>query len=308
MKNEQSKRTLRWTSVCAAALCLSAACTQGQVISSLFVGNLDPVLDQNGRPMAGSYRSADAALRSRVEVRTTLSGAIQPPSTTGAAHPDNPLLTTNSVCGIGHGAGSTNSGLFCMVIPNRPAPGTRIFARAYNAPTLEEASFYADTRLGVAQAGSRTSVVLTFGEAQPLDPGDADGDGLNNSWEKALGTDGRLTADFDGDGMTDLQEMRAGTRPTEAGSQLAFQSIQSDSPVAGKSANSVAVRTLSIRFQAVPGKSYQLQFSPSFTEPVFTPVGSIVTAGDGETEIDMLAEVPAEHTSGLFRLVLAETP
>jgi hypothetical protein len=307
MNSEMTRSTLRWTGACAAALCLSAACAWGQVVSPLYVGNLVPVLDQNGRPMAGSSRSADAAFRSRVEIRTTASGAIRPPSLSGGAHPDNPLLTANSVCGIGFGASGTNSGLFCMVFPTRPQPGTKIFARAFNAPTLEEASFYADSVVGVAQAGSKTSVVLTFGEAQPLDSGDADGDGLNNSWEKALGINDRLTSDYDGDGMGDLQEMRAGTNPKDAGALLAFRSIREEASTAAK-ADGTSIQTMRVSFQVVPGRSYQLQFSPSFRNQAFIPVGDVVMAADGATEIEMLAEIPAEAASGLFRVVLANTP
>jgi hypothetical protein len=233
-----------------------------------------------------------------------VSGPIQPPSADGIAHPDNPLVTPNSVGGIGMNTTTTNSGLFCMVFTNRLAPGTRVFARAFNAPTIEEATFYADTKLAAAPGAGKTSLVLTFGEAQPLDPGDADGDGLCNSWEKELGTDDRLTSDYDGDGMTDLQEFKAGTSPTQAGSLLAIQSIRKDSSAERKSADGTMVQAMHISFQSVPGKSYQLQFSPSFTAQAFEPVGQVVKADEGETEIDMLAEVPAEATAGLFCVVL----
>ena len=283
---------------------MASVCAWGEVISPLYVGNLVPVLDQNGQPMVGSNRSADAAKRSRVEVRMAGAGSIRPPATDGRADPDNPLVTPDSVGGIGMNTTTTHSGLFCMVFPNRLPPGTRIFARAFNAPTIEEATFYADTKLVVAPGAGKTSLVLTFGEAQPLDPGDADGDGLNNSWERALGTDGRLTSDYDGDGMTDLEEVQAGTSPTEKNSLLVIQSIQKDSSVERKSADGTAAQILRIRFQAVPGKSYQLQFSPFFSEQAFAPVGNVVTAGEGETEIEMPAEVPAERTTGLFRVVL----
>lgn len=308
MNHENNRLNVRRMGACAAALCLSAVCSWGQVVSPLYVGNLVPVLDQNGRPMAGSSRSADAALRSRVEVRTVVDGGILPPAVDGTAQDNNPLLTANSVCGIGYNASGTNSGLFTMVFPNRPEPGTKIFARVFNAPTLAEASFYADSWVGVAQAGSRTSVVLTFGEARPLDPGDADGDGLNNSWEKALGINDRLAADYDGDGMSDLQEMRAGTNPKDAGALLAFRSIREDASTAAAKADGAAVQTLRVSFQTVPGKSYQLQFSPAFRDQLFIPVGEIVTAAEGETEIEMLANIPAETSAGLFRVVLVDAP
>ena len=294
-----------WT-LCGAALLLASACAWGEVVSPLYVGNLVPVLDQHGRILAGSNRSADAAKRSRVEIRVAPNAKIQPPTATGAAHQDNPLLSPGSVGGIGMNTGSTNSGLFCMVFPNRIEPGTKIFARVYNAPTVAEASFYADTRIAVAPAKGKTSLELTFGEIQPLDSGDADGDGLNNSWEKALGIDDRPTADYDGDGMSDLQEMRAGTNPKDAGTLLAFRSIGRESTMSQANEGSTAAKTMHVRFQTVPGKSYQLQFASTLIgAQTFVPAGEVVTAGAGETEIDLAVVLPADSTSGIFRVVLA---
>ena len=117
-----------WT-LCGAALLLASACAWGEVVSPLYVGNRVPVLDQHGRILAGSNRSADAAKRSRVEIRVAPNAKIQPPTATGGAHSENPLLSPDSVGGIGMNTGSTNSGLFCMVFPNRIEPGTKVFAR-----------------------------------------------------------------------------------------------------------------------------------------------------------------------------------
>ena len=105
---------------------MASVCAWGEVISPLYVGNLVPVLDQNGQPMVGSNRSADAAKRSRVEVRMAGAGSLRPPATDGRADPDNPLVTPDSVGGIGMNTTTTHSGLFCMVFPNRLPPGTRI--------------------------------------------------------------------------------------------------------------------------------------------------------------------------------------
>ncbi len=297
-----------WT-LCGAALLLASACAWGEVVSPLYVGNRVPVLDQHGRILAGSNRSADAAKRSRVEIRVAPNAKIQPPTATGGAHSENPLLSPDSVGGIGMNTGSTNSGLFCMVFPNRIEPGTKVFARVYNAPTVAEASFYADTRIAVAPAKSMTSLALTFGEIRPLDSGDADGDGLINSWEKALGIADRLTADYDGDGMSDLQEMRAGTNPKDAGTLLAFRSIGQETTLSQAKEDLSAAKKMHVRFQTVPGKSYQLEFASALVgAQSFVPAGEVVTAADGETEIDLAVELPAGSTSGIFRVVLVGAP
>jgi hypothetical protein len=190
---------------------------------------------------------------------------------------------------------SSAPGIFAMVFPFRPATGTKIFGRAFNAPTLEEASFYADSTVGLAPATS-SSLVLTFGPVQPLDPGDADGDGLNNSWEKALGIDDRLTADYDGDGMSDLDEKLAGSAPDDVHSLLAFVGIHEET--------GTAIQSVRVSFQSVPGKKYQIEFAPSLSgERVFTPVGAVVTAGPGEYVLQTLVEVP-ESGEGVFRIKL----
>ena len=49
------------------ALGLAASCAWGGIATPLYVGNVEPVQDPHGRPMAGSNLSADAADRSRVK-------------------------------------------------------------------------------------------------------------------------------------------------------------------------------------------------------------------------------------------------
>ena len=289
---------------------MSAACAWGGLLPPLYVGTVDPVRDQYGRPMMGSHLISGAAHRSRVEIRVTTNGVIRPPSTNGAAHPYHPLVNANSVGGMGMNSATPNSGLFCMVFTNRPATNIMIFARVFNAPTAAEATFYADSKAVVARS-NEASLVMEFGAAQPLDPGDADGDGLNNSWEKALGIDDRLTSDYDGDGMSDLNEMLAGTAPDDPGSLLNFRSIRRDPATAPLGSEGAWTKPVRVKWQSVPGKKYQLEYvlmlvkNPKTGQPnLFVPVGDVVTAEAGEFEIEMLVDVPEEAATGTFRVRL----
>ena len=136
------------------------------------MSGMSSVLDQNGQPLEGMYDS-DPANRARVEIRTTADGIIRPPGPTGAAHPYNPLLAPDSIGGIGMNA--CEPGLFAMVLSNRPATNTKLFARAFNAPTLADAaSFYVDTTVVSASQWHHADPDLQ--QRQALDSGDEDED------------------------------------------------------------------------------------------------------------------------------------
>ena len=284
----------------------------GGIVSPLYLGNVAPVQDEFGRPMKGSPLPAAAAQRCRVEIRTTTDGYIHPPSTVGIANSKNPLLTTNSIGGMGENAEAADTGLFCLVFPNRPAAGTKVFARVFDAPTAAEASFYADTQL-LQVSSNDFSLKLVFGTIRPLDPGDADGDGLNNSWERVLGTADRSTADYDADGMSDLHEMLAGTDPRDAFSMLVFQGAWAATNAPGMEYDPQS-KLLHIQWQAVPGKSYQLESAARLTAdpetgelPCFAPLGEVVSAGAGETTLDVWVDISGGDDVQMFRIRIAGT-
>ena len=292
----------------AAAFWMAAACAWGGITPPFYVGNLAPVQDEYGRPMRGSRLSSDAASRPRVELRVAPGWQRVAPTTTGGASPLNPLVTEDSHGGIGLNSSESDSGLFCLVFPQRPPTNLIVFARAYNSPTAAEATFYADSYPArIPAPAGESSLVLAFEPAKPLDPGDDDADGLTNSWEKLLGTDDRPSADYDGDGMLDLHEMLAGTDPTDPGSLLVFRSIRREDapPPADADEDDEAVKSVRIRWQSVPGRRYQIQYVPTLLgAPVFIPIGEVVLAAAGASEMEMLVDLPEDAVAGTFRIRL----
>jgi hypothetical protein len=83
-------------------------------------------------------------------------------------------------------------------------------------------------------------------------PGDDDGDGLPDTWERAFFGDLSQTpgGDWDGDGFLNGDEYLAGTDATNAASLLAFTRIE-QAPDGGTV----------LRWQSVAGRSYRLQFA-----------------------------------------------
>lgn len=275
------------------------------MIDPLYVSNRLPLRDQTGQVMVGSPDPGAEAGRWRVEIRVAPdSGVRYAPGKDGSAHPYNPLATPDSVGGVGLNAAEDHSGLFCMTYPERLPAGTKIFARAFNAPTPGEASFYADSQVATVPAQGST-LVLDFDPAQPLDGDDDDGDGLVNSWERHFGTDDRQTGDYDDDGMGDLQEVLAGTDPNDSFSNLSFQMVRRETGSAPAGAGADWSPPVRVSWRSVPGKRYQLQHTSTLSgEPEFTDVGEAVVARDGEYEIDMRVEVPWEAIAGTFRVKL----
>ena len=325
MKTNQTRSEWRWSvfvalvigavqgGVLGSAIAQDAPTTVQGITAPLYIGNLKPVLGPFGRPLPGAHAGPICSL---VELRVVDSTyGLVPPHINGMSHPKNPLLTPDSRGGMGLNTSCANNGLFCMVLPQRPGGDVQVFARAYNAPTAAEATFYADSEPVSLSQVATSELVLTFSEARPIDWHDDDGDGLANSWEKVLGTDGVATNDFDGDGMLDLHEMLAGTDPTCPDSKLVFEVVRREAQPQVMAEGEAPTRPVRVKWQSVPGKTYQLEHVPMLAaiDPetgksyAFKIVdGGRVTAGAGEFEIDMLVDISADAPTGIFRVKLVQ--
>jgi hypothetical protein len=99
---------------------------------------------------------------------------------------------------------------------------------------------------------------------------DADGDGLPDSWEERYfgstnSSEGAASADPDGDGLTNLEEFRAGSDPLHPESASRILSVQ------------MVGNDVQLFFAAVQGKAYQLEWSDRMRDGVWKAAGDPVT-------------------------------
>ena len=255
----------------------------GQVMPT-YIGVTAPIVDEFGRPLKGDCDPTNYN-DDRVEIHLTYNGQIDPPLVDGTHSINNPIIN-NGVSHIGNltAQGLKDSGLFAVVIAtdDEPDPGTEMFVRVFNAPTLGESSFYGDSAVFTFTGAGDYVVEVT--QMNPLDTGDLDLDGLNNSWERSYGSNPSIV-DTDGDGWDDWLEHEAGVDPNDAESMFVFASVQFES-------NGDVTLSWESRYTV----QYQIQYSDDAlsADPSFEAVGDIVTADSDFTQVT----IPGTAASG----------
>jgi hypothetical protein len=125
-----------------------------------------------------------------------------------------------------------------------------------------------------------------------IGPADSDGDGLPDEWEIANGTDPYMPdadADPDHDGMSNYQEMLAGTSPTNAASVFRFETV------------SLTGTNLALSFLAVSNHSYTVQSCSFPTEGPWENWINIPAVATNRTL--WLTNAVSAGTNRFFRLV-----
>ena len=199
---------------------------------SQMVGVKHTIVNEFGQPLNGTdpfafQHGVQAVKGDIIQILLSTDGNIYPPDVHGNPDSRNVVVTTSRI-GAGVSPALARSGRFSHMMSPRPSGNTKLFARVFNAPSIEEASFYGDSQLFTVSASQNTAFMIDVTATDnPLDPADDDGDGLSNSWERSLGTD-PFMADSDGDGISDGDEIIAGTDPMNEESFPQFTAILQD--------------------------------------------------------------------------------
>lgn len=288
------------------------AIAQYQINGPLHVGNSIPVTDEFGQVLPGQASQPGCL----VMVLQTTNGVIYPPDVNGQPDPRNPLLP-GGTAGIGKLArrDATRPGVFGMAMP-RPADGAKLFVRIFNSSNTASASFYGDSALFTVNANVDFNANITA-TTLPLDAGDDDGDGLNNSWEKSYGSNSSAS-DSDGDGLSDLDEHNQGLHPALAdtdgdgmpdGSEVrAGTDAANPSSYLGVGAMQPTDNDLVVQWSSVTGKQYQVEYTTTdLAQPTsFTPLSGLIPASTGNVTYTVLTNAMQLPGVNIYRIRLIE--
>ena len=127
-----------------------------------------------------------------------------------------------------------------------------------------------------------------------LGEGDADNDGMSDSWEQTYfsTTDRDGTGDFDNDGQSDLAEYLAGTNPADNQSVLEVLTI-----------TSVNTGERQLIWRAESGKSYRIEYKTDLQGGTWTSLGQVITAS-GPTA--SATDATATTEKRFYRVALAQ--
>ncbi len=288
-----------WVALVLLGLFVFGPVAEAQLTMPLQIWASSPITDEAGKKLEGTA----GAPGDLVMVLEAQDGNIYPPASDGMPDSRNPLIR-HGVTGIGALTLPTDSnpGSFSHTVGDgRPKNDSKVFVRVFNAPTIDEATFYADSELFSVKP-FKTMIVNLEKTDQPLYRDDKDGDGLVESWEMSLGTSDE-NADSDGDSMSDGDEFAAGTDAADKNSLLAISGIAYDDLV---SKGGSGVNQVTLAWPSVTGKRYRVQFTADnlADHPQFSDVGSVITATSDFTTIAV--DVDEQKESGMYRIRLAE--
>jgi len=273
-------------------LLLFALSAQGQLAAPVAIGTPNPITDEFGRNLKGSA-TAPASECDLVQVLWVNSG-IEPPDVNGTPSTNNPLLVGGqSYVGKLTAPGVVDAGIFSVALYDpRPPNNSKIFVRVFNAPKRRDATFYADSQVLTVRDNSVLFLNMSA-TTNAIDPRDSDGDGLNNSWEKSLGSS-LINPDSDGDGMTDGEEHRAGTGVLDEHS--VFVAVQITPQAEGHAR---------VAWDSVAGKQYQLESTDNpWADPVcYSNASGVISADSGLTVTTITNGMSGEMRKYRVRLV-----
>jgi len=251
---------------CLLVAVVPGARSQGPLQTPLHLGATKAIYDEFGHKLQGNAENPGDL----VQVLWASNDVINPPHYDGTPDEENPPVEGGQTAiGKMTPRDFSQPGYFSLSIADpRPGNGAKIFVRVFNAKTLADASFYADSPVYTVDGNSVIEVDVGA-TTNPIDPRDFDSDGLHNSWEKSLGSD-QNDPDTDKDGMKDGDEFAAGTDLLDSGDYMHITYVLS-----------VAGQDLLLTWDSEPGTNYIVQVSTnglSETNVVFEDLTGVITA------------------------------
>jgi len=120
---------------------------------------------------------------------------------------------------------------------------------------------------------------------------DSDNDGQPDIWEEANGLASyfnEAALDYDGDGLTNLQEYLAGTQPLDPSSFLKIEALSSADGI-------------HLKFQAAAGRSYKIQYCEALADTQWTTLTN-VTPQIRDNTVEIPETWPAGAAGRFYRL------